>query len=141
MRSRSLVTHGKQSGISIIAAIVMLLALSLLGAMIATLTSTQSESTVDEWYSAQAFYAAESGTQVAAYTINNNAGNCAAANTAAATQLEAGMDAWYTINVVSYTISGINFCRITSIGMAGGTSASPVATRQITVDYKSVVIP
>jgi hypothetical protein len=133
--------HMHQAGFSLIAAIVLLLALTLMGAMIATLTSTQSENTIDEWYSAQALYAAESGIQVSAYKINHGAGNCNAADAAAAVQLEAGLAAWYTIQSTAVSISGINVCRITAIGMAGGTSGSPVASRQIVVDYKSIVVP
>jgi Tfp pilus assembly protein PilX len=109
--------------------------------MVAVLTSTQSESTVNEWFSAQALYAAESGVQASAWLINQNAGVCTAANTAVAVQLEAGRPAWYTISSVVVSISGINLCRITAIGMAGGTSTNPIAQRLITVDYKSIVVP
>ncbi len=134
-----------QSGISIIMAIVALLGLSLLGTMIVVLTSTQSESTVNEWFSAQALYAAESGIQAAAFNINQSAvfgagvGNCAAGNTAVVA-LEAGRAAWYTVNTAVINVSGFNLCQITATGLAGGTSASPIAQRQITADYKSVVI-
>lgn len=130
-----------QSGISIIMAIVALLGLSLLGAMVAVLTSTQSENTVNEWFSAQALYAAESGIQASAYTINNSAGVCAAATTAGPVALQAGLNAWYTINSSVITISGITLCQIVATGLAGGTAASPIAQRQITVDYKSIVVP
>lgn len=134
------ISSKRQSGISIITAIVALLGLSLLGAMIAVLTSTQSESTVNEWYSAQALYAAESGIQVSAYKINHGAGACAAAN-ATDILLEAGLPAWYSITTAVVTISGINTCEITATGKAGGTAASPVAQRQIVVNYKSIVVP
>lgn len=133
--------HKHQSGISIIAAIVLLLGLAILGSMVAVLTSTQSESTINEWYSAQALYAAESATQIAAYQINQSGGNCDAPDTAGPVQLEAGLAAWYTIQSGQTTISGINVCQITASGMAGGSDANPVAQRQITVDYKSVVVP
>lgn len=130
-----------QGGFSIIAAITLLLALAILGAMVAVLTSTQSESTLDEWYSAQALYAAESATQIAAYQINQSGGNCALPTTAAPVQLEAGLAAWYSIQSGLAAIGGINVCQITARGMAGGTAASPVAQRQVTVDYKSIVVP
>lgn len=139
------ISSNRQSGISIITAIVALLGLSLLGAMIAVLTSTQSESTVNEWYSAQALYAAESGIQVSAYKINHGAGAFAAGDCTAANAtdilLEAGLPAWYSITTAVVTISGINTCEITATGKAGGTAASPVAQRQIVVNYKSIVVP
>ncbi len=141
-----LITRKYQYGVSLIAAIVLLLALSLLGAMIAVLTSIQSESTVNEWFSAQALYAAESGVQASAFLINNNpaltaAATCNAADTGAAVQLEAGRAAWYSVNATATTISGYSLCTIVATGMAGGTSGSPIATRQITVQYRSIVIP
>ncbi len=147
---RTLIGHRRhQTGFSIIAAITLLLALAMLGAMVATLTSTQSESTVDEWYSAQALYAAESATQIAAYQINHNfvAANtpavCATPDTAAPVALEAGVLAWYSISSVHAidASSGIGYCAITAVGTAGGSSALPVAQRSITVNYKSIIVP
>ena len=135
-----------QFGVSIIAAIILLLALSLLGAMIAVLTATQSESTVNEWLSAQALYAAESGVQAAAYRINNNpaataAATCNAGDIAPPVQLDGTVAAWYTVDATATNISGYSLCSIVATGMAGGTVANPVARRQITVLYRSIVIP
>jgi Tfp pilus assembly protein PilX len=133
-----------QSGISIIMAIVALLGLSLLGTMVAVLTSTQSESTANERFSAQALYAAESGTQVAAYLINHNAGDCTqgtVGTVAAPVALEANLPAWYYVTSTVVTIDTINVCQIVSTGLAGGTDVAPIASREITADYKSVVVP
>ena len=62
-------THPKsrQRGVSIIAAVFIITGLLALGLLIARLMMMSSTTTLNEWYSAQAYYAAESGIDCAAY--------------------------------------------------------------------------
>ncbi|MCW8917317.1 MAG: hypothetical protein OQL08_00665 [Gammaproteobacteria bacterium] len=62
----------RQGGASIIAAIFLITALAVLGALMTKLTIMSSQETLNEWYSTQALYAAESGADWAAYHIINN---------------------------------------------------------------------
>lgn len=134
-----------QSGISLIAAIFMLVTLAMLGALMTVLISSQSLGSLNEWYSSQALYAAESGVQASAYKINHSSGatptaKCADANTSSPVQVESGTEAWYSITSTLNTINSINVCEIVATGLAGGTSANPTVQRQITVTYSSIAI-
>ncbi len=72
-RHRSpLALAGRQAGASILTAIFIITALSVLGALMTKITIMSSQETINEMYSAQALYAAESGTDWAAYHIINN---------------------------------------------------------------------
>ena len=136
-----------QKGASLIAAIFLLVGLSMLGALMTLLVSSQTESSLNEYYAAQALYAAQSGVQVAAFNINQSAiagggtANCTAANTAGRIQLESGIDAWYEVTSTYQLLSSIGTCNIVSTGYAGGTSASPITQRQFTVIYNSATLP
>lgn len=61
-----------QTGASILTAIFLITALAVLGALMTKLTIMSSKETINEFYSAQALYAAESGNDWAAYHILNN---------------------------------------------------------------------
>ncbi|MCW8827815.1 MAG: hypothetical protein OQK94_02030 [Gammaproteobacteria bacterium] len=123
----------RQRGVSIIAAIFLLVALSTLGALMTVLLSSQSLQSATDLLSNQALYAAESAVQASAYRINQSQ-DCTAGDVTAQ-QLEAGLDAWYTISGSNDTINGHALCRIIATGMAGGSSGNPIAQRQITVLY------
>jgi hypothetical protein len=90
-----------------------------------------SEETIDEWYSAQALYAAESGVDWAIWDLTVNGGTGASTNSTVVNN-----QAWMTTTVSTLTINGTNnLYTITSTGTAGGTSASPRTQRQIVVQY------
>lgn len=140
-------TKHSQSGVSLIAAIFLLVGLSMLGAMMTLLVTSQSESTLDELYAAQALYAAQSAVQGAAFKINQSAiagggtANCTAANTVSPVQLEAGTDAWFEVTSSYQMLGTVGTCKIVATGYAGGTSANPITQRQLTVVYKPATLP
>lgn len=123
----------RQRGVSLVAAIFLLVALSVLGALMTVLLSSQSLTSVSDYYANQALYTAESAVQRAAYQINQSQ-DCTAGDVTGQ-QLEDGLDAWYTISGNNDTINGHLLCRIIATGMAGGNSSSPISQRQITVLY------
>ena len=123
----------RQRGVSLVAAIFLLVALATLGALMTVLLSSQSLTSVSDYYANQALYSAESAVQRAAYHINQGR-DCTAGNVSEQ-PLEAGLDAWYSISGSSDTIGGHQVCRIIATGMAGGSSANPISQRQITVLY------
>lgn len=135
-----------QHGVSLIAAIFMLVGLSMMGALMTVLITAESESTVNEYFSIQALYAAESGIQASAYLINQSAiagggtGNCDAADTGPI-QLDPAIEAWYSVESeldnASYAVS---VCQITVTGMAGNSSGSPLSQREINVTYSPIVV-
>ena len=57
----------RQRGAALIAAIFVITALAALGGLMTQLLVLGSEETIDEWYSAQALYAAESGVEWSIY--------------------------------------------------------------------------
>lgn len=122
-----------QRGVSLVAAIFMLVALSTLGALLTVLLSSQSLTSVSDFYANQALYAAESAVHRAAFQINQGR-DCTAGNVTDQ-QLEAGLQAWYSVNGSIDSVNGHNLCRIVVTGMAGGSSANPISQRQITVLY------
>ncbi|MGM0593039.1 MAG: hypothetical protein ACQETD_00770 [Pseudomonadota bacterium] len=122
-----------QRGVSLVAAIFLLVALAMLGALMTVLVSSQSLTGVSDLYANQALYAAESAVHRAAYRINQ-ARDCTAGDVTDQ-QLEDGVSAWYSVNGSADTVNGHAVCRIIATGMAGGSSANPVAQRQITVIY------
>jgi len=136
-----------QSGISLIAAIFLLVGLAMLGALMTLLITSESESTVNEMLSVQALYAAESGIQVSGFKINQSAvtnggvADCTQATTSAPVQLESGIDAWYSIQSTLQAFGSVNTCEIVATGMAGGSSGNPTTQREITVYYNSATLP
>lgn len=73
--------HRRQRGVSLIGAIFLITGLSLLGALLTRLLVINVEETMGEWYSAQAFAAAESGIDYAAYNVIYATPACTGAGT------------------------------------------------------------
>lgn len=121
----------RQRGAALIAAIFVITALAALGGLMTQMLVTGSEETIDEWYSSQALYAAESGVDWAIWDLTvNGGGGMTTASTVVANR------AWMTTTVNTLTINGASkLYTITSTGTAGGTSASPRTQRQIVVQY------
>lgn len=122
-----------QRGVSIIIAIFLLVGLSALGAAMTRMLVTQSLQTTDEWLSAQALYAAESGVQYAAYWLNRTS---PAACNLSVTDLGVGSDSWFSIATRSPPPGSFDACEITATGKAGNSAATPAVQRQIVVTYR-----
>jgi len=121
----------RQQGAALIAAIFVITALAALGALMTQMLVLGSEESIDEWYSSQALYAAESGVDWAIWDLTVNGGTGVSTNNT----LSSGQ-VWITTTVNTLTINGSNnVYTITSTGTAGGTSGSPRAQRQIVVQY------
>ena len=124
-----------QKGASILTAIFLITALAVLGSLMTKLTITSNQETINEMYSAQALYAAESGTDWAAYHILNN-DTCSAADYppyTATVPVSATSTVEVSINCAQTGKSNqtINLYHITVTGKAGGTRAQ----RQLTVQF------
>jgi hypothetical protein len=116
----------RQRGAALIAAIFVITALAALGGLMTQLLVLGSEETIDEWYSAQALYAAESGVQWSIYKGG-------ASNTNQAVVVGS---AWFDVNVTTTNYAGgKTLYIITSTGKAGGTAATPRTQRRIVVQY------
>lgn len=119
-------TPVRQRGAALIAAIFVITALAALGGLMTQLLVLGTEETIDEWYSAQALYAAESGVQWSIY-------NGGASNT---DQVVVANRAWFDVSVATTNFGGgKTLYIITSTGKAGGTAATPRTQRQIVVQY------
>lgn len=131
MSLRKVPLHNKtspacQAGAALIAAIFVITALAALGGLMTQLLVLGTEETIDDWYSAQALYAAESGVEWSVY-------NGGASGTA---QVVVADRAWFDVSVASIPYAGgKTLYTITSTGKAGGTSGSPRTQRQIVVQY------
>jgi len=124
-------TSIRQRGAALIAAIFVITALAALGGLMTQMLVLGSKETIDEWYSSQALYAAESGVDWAIWDLTVNGGTGAITNGAVLSG-----QVWMTTTVNTLTINGAsNVHTITSTGTAGGTSASPRTQRQIIVQY------
>jgi hypothetical protein len=120
-----------QRGASLIAAIFVITALLVLGGLMTQLIVLGSEETVNEWYSSQALYAAESGVDYAVWDLTNGGGGVIVDGDVITNK------AWMTTTVTTTSYNGgaqLHYT-ITSTGEAGGTSGSPRAQRQIRVQY------
>lgn len=116
----------RQRGAALIAVIFVLTALAALGGLMTQMLVLGSEQTIDEWYSSQALYAAESGVEWSVY-------NSGASNT---NQPVIAGSVWFDVSVATTNFGGSKVLYvITSTGKAGGTAASPRAQRQIVVRY------
>lgn len=121
----------RQRGAALIAAIFVITALAALGGLMTQLLVLGSEETIDEWYSSQALYAAESGVDWAIWDLTVNGNTGASTNSTVVSN-----QAWMTTSVTTVTVNGSsNLYTITSTGTAGGTSTSPRVQRQIVVQY------
>jgi hypothetical protein len=115
-----------QGGAALIAAIFIITALAALGAVMTQLLVLGTEETIDEWYSSQALYAAESGVEWSIYN-----GGAAAVN-----QTVVSGSAWFDVSVTTTNFAaGRTLYIITSTGRAGGTVSSSRTQRQIVVEY------
>ena len=116
----------RQRGAALIAAIFVITALAALGGLMTQLLVLGSEETIDEWYSAQALYAAESGVQWSIYN-----GGASSTN-----QPVVANRAWFDVSVTTTNYAGgKTLYIITSTGKAGDTAASPHTQRRIVVQY------
>jgi len=121
----------RQRGAALIAAIFVITALAALGGLMTQMLVLGSEETIDEWYSSQALYAAESGVDWAIWdlTVNGNTG-------ATTNSVVVSGQAWMTTSVSVVAINSTrNLYTITSTGTAGGTATNPRVQRQIVVQY------
>jgi len=129
----------RQRGASIITAIFLITALAVLGALMTKMITMSSTETLSEWYSAQALYAAESGIDWAASTIETTLVPAATCPSSAAPSTHSGSvitgRAWFDTSITCTQIDAFYLYSITSTGKAGGTSASPATQRQLQVIY------
>jgi hypothetical protein len=119
-----------QRGASLVAAIFIITGLAALGAVLTQLMVLGSEETINEWYSAQALYAAESGVDWAVWDLTVNGGTGGSVDSPVVSN-----QAWMSTTVATVSINGRNLYTITSTGKAGGTAASPRAQRQLVVQF------
>lgn len=89
-----------------------------------------SEETINEWYSAQALYAAESGIEWAIWDIQNGGSGVISNGTVENNR------AWMTTSVSSVTINvTTTLYTINSMGSAGSNATNPRAQRKIAVQF------
>ncbi len=119
----------RQRGASLVMAIFLITALAALGGLLTQLLVLGSEETINEWYSAQALYAAESGVEWAARDIRAG-GSGSISNGVVLTDR-----AWMTTSVSAVSIGGRMLYTITSTGSAGGVVSAPRAQRRIVVQF------
>ncbi len=119
----------RQRGASLVMAIFLITALAALGGLLTQLLVLGSEETLNEWYSAQALYAAESGVEWAARDIRAGGAGSISNGVVLADQ------AWMTTTVSPLTIGGQTLYTITSTGTAGGSVYSPRNQRRIVVQF------
>jgi Tfp pilus assembly protein PilX len=119
--------------LSLITAVFLLVGLGVLGAVMARMIVTQSQQTIDAWYSSQALYAAESGVQYAAYQLNRSS---PAACSLSLTDYEVSPGSWFSIATRPVTLGAVLVCQITATGKAGNAAANPAVQRQIVVTYR-----
>lgn len=123
----------RQRGVSLITAIFLLVAMSALGAIMTQMLVTQSLQTTDEWFSAQALNAAESGVQYAAYQLNHSDPPACAL---VATDQSVTEQSWFSIATRPKTLGAVAVCEIVATGKAGGSAIAPAVQRQIIVTYR-----
>lgn len=119
----------RQRGASLVMAIFLITALAALGGLLTQLLVLGSEETINEWYSAQALYAAESGVAWAARDIRAG-GSGSISNGMVLTDR-----AWMNTTVSAVSIGGRTLYHITSTGSAGGLVSAPRAQRRIVVQF------
>ena len=138
-----------QRGVSLITAVFLITALAILGTLMTKLTVLSSTETIQEWYSAQALYSAESGIDWAASYIETNLydpnfdGNNADSTcpTSGAPDTSGDQDvitgqSWFAVSIYCQDNgSDLYLYHITSTGKAGGTAANPRAQRQLMVQF------
>jgi len=119
----------RQGGAALISAIFVITALAALGAVMMQMMVMGSEESLNEWHSAQALYAAESGVDWAIWDISQNGGDGSGTDQTVTNQ------AWVT-TAVNQTVAGDKVLyEITSTGKAGGVATQPMAQRQVIVKF------
>ena len=127
----------KQRGASLITAVFLITALAVLATLMTRLTIHGSVVTINEYFSARALSAAESGIDWAVYDIINNAST---GNSGGTVELEAGEAIWFNTTVQSWAIDSggadpKTYYQITSRGVAGGTIGNPTVQRTLTLQF------
>lgn len=118
---------GREHGAALIAAIFIITSLAALGGFMSQMLAMGSEETLNEWYSSQALYAAESGVD---WSVYNNGSATVLDQTVVTDRV------WFEVEVTSRSFAGgKTLYIISSTGKAGGTAASPRAQRKIVVQY------
>ncbi|MBI1195745.1 MAG: hypothetical protein GC138_07860 [Gammaproteobacteria bacterium] len=129
MKTLRVPSRHRQRGATLIAAIFLITALAVLGASMTRMMVVASTDTIDEWRSAQAFYAAESGVEWVLWDLLRNGGSGTSANR---TVTEGS---WADTAVSTTNIGGKTLYTVTSTGKAGGTAADPVTERRLNVTF------
>lgn len=122
----------RQRGASLVTAIFLITALAVLGAMMTRITTLDSAGTVNEWYSAQSLYAAESGIDWGARYIEDN-NTCTPYSTS--NRVVVTGRSWFDLNITCVSVDSFNLYTIISTGKAGGSSGSPMTQRELQVLY------
>jgi hypothetical protein len=103
----------RQTGASLLTAVFLITGLALLAALMTRMTVIGSTETINEWYSAQSLYAAESGIDWTAFQITTGAFGCAATNSL---PQNVTANTSFTVNVNCQAIGGRSLYQITSTG-------------------------
>jgi len=127
----------RQRGASLITAVFLITALAVLGAVMTRLTIHGSVVSVNEYFSARALSAAESGIDWAIYDIVNNGSTGISLGNVA---LEAGEAIWFDTTVQTWVIDNggadpRTYYLITSQGSAGGAIGTPTVQRTLTLQF------
>lgn len=115
--------YRKQRGVSLIAAIFLLTGMAILGALLTRLLVTGIGEGMQEWYSSQALYAAESGVSWRLY----------GGNVDSADLVVIPGQAWFSVTSTATAVGGQTMLTITSTGRAGTGAGNILASRQIVV--------
>lgn len=122
----------RQSGFSLPVAIFILVIMALIGTALVSLTQSSHQSLSQEVISTRAFYAAESGAQVALgqlFSLTGAAANCAAPYSTINFTATAMDGCSASVSCMSNTINGKTYYTLTSTGTCRFATLS--ATRQI----------
>ncbi|MGE0080335.1 MAG: hypothetical protein AB7U81_03455 [Thiohalomonadaceae bacterium] len=122
----------RQQGASLITAVFLITAMAVIAGVMMRLTANTQVTTAEEWLSAQALYAAESGIDWAAYKIADGTVGCAASDSG---NVAVG-DAWFRVSTGDcLNVGGRQVHTITSIGYAGGAPGNAAVQRRIIVQF------
>jgi len=140
---RQKISAKRQRGVSLVAAIFLTTAMALLGALLIRLLIVGSQETLQEWYSSQALYAAETGVNWARRRFRQSCSPVAcstaaqiaiAENNAKATdQVVIANRAWFTVTTVANNVDGKMMLVITSTGRTGFSTGNIIASRELVV--------
>jgi hypothetical protein len=134
----------QQRGVSIIGAIFLITGLSLLGALLSRMMVVNVEETMSEWYASQAFYAAESGLDYAAYNVITATPACTGAGTINTDYYTGTVNpglgsgllyAGFSVDYECESINGDPLYKFTITGSAGESAAVIKAQRQLEVHF------